>query len=242
MAESSYGGARDRRRFPRPPLWLNLLLLVIAAATFAYARHHRTVVDKQSSILFQRNDNSPTELIKLREQLANSDLTNEQLKAELARKLDQQQSLLASINGSDFYLTIDSQKKKLYLRLGKEVVRDADIEIGDAKTLTANGKTWTFVPVKGAFTVAGKEIGFAWQVPEWVYAMRNQPIPAERPTIANGLGKYVIFLPDNYVIHSPPSADSPLAGRPKPGSYMASEADLAAMWARINTKTKVYIF
>ena len=48
----------------------------------------------------------------------------------------------------------------------------------------------------------------------------------------NGLGRYVIFLPNSYVIHSPPPPDSPLQG-PKPGSFMVPEADLAAIWPRI---------
>ena len=48
-------------------------------------------------------------------------------------------------------------------------------------------------------------------------------------------------LPDNYVIHSPPPAKSPLHG-PKPGSFMVPEADMAAIWPRISTATRVYIF
>ena len=71
--------------------------------------------------------------------------------------------------------------------------------------------------------------------------MNGVPIPASRPVIENGLGKYVIFLPDNYVIHSPPAADSPLHG-PKPGSFMVPEEDLAAIWPRVTKETRVYIF
>ena len=65
---------------------------------------------------------------------------------------------------------------------------------------------------------------------------------AERPTIRNGLGKYVVSLQDNYVIHTPPPDDSPLHGTAKPGSIMVSEADLAAIWPRIDRQTRVYIF
>jgi hypothetical protein len=79
------------------------------------------------------------------------------------------------------------------------------------------------------------------QVPEWVYALKNEPAPAERPTVHNWLGHYVIFLPNNYVIQSPPPAGSPLQG-PKPGSFMVPEDDLAAIWPRITKDTRVYIF
>jgi len=85
-------------------------------------------------------------------------------------------------------------------------------------------------------------MNYDWPVPEWVYAMNREPVPAARGTVANGLGRYVIMLPDNYVIHSPPPEGSPLHGKPKPGSFMVPEADLAAIWPRISKTTRVYIF
>jgi hypothetical protein len=89
--------------------------------------------------------------------------------------------------------------------------------------------------------VEAKIVGHAWRVPEWLYVVNKQPVPAERPVIENGLGKYVIFLPNGYAIHTQPSADSPLQG-PKPGSYMVSEDVLRAIWPRIHKGTQVYIF
>jgi hypothetical protein len=229
---------RDRRSFPRPPLWLNLLLLVIAAATFAYAKYHRNAVEQKTALLFKRTGSSPAELNRIRDELSQMDVTKQQL----AKELDGRMQYLESVRSEQFYISIDTQRKKMQFRLGKDVVREADVQIGDAKTITApSGKTWTFVPLKGGFNVVSKQIGMNWVVPEWAYAMRGEAPPAERPTIANGLGKYVIVLPDNYVIHTPPAAESPLQG-PKPGSYMVPEADLAAIWSRITTTTRVYIF
>ena len=229
---------RERRSFPRPPLWLNLLLLVIAAATFAYAKHQRNVIDGKMAALFTRSGNSPTELNRMREELAQMDLTE----AQLGKEIDGRMKYLDSLQRAAFYVSIDTQRRVLQLRFGKDVVREAPVEIGAAKTITAkSGKTWTFLPLKGAFNVTGKEQGYDWAVPEWLYAMQNQSAPAERRVVPNGLGKYVIFLPNNYVIHSPPPPDSPLQG-PKPGSFMAPEADLAAIWPRITNETRVYIF
>jgi hypothetical protein len=228
---------RERRSFPRPPLWLNLLLLVIAAATFAYARHQRNVVLEKTAALF-RNDNSPAELQRLRDELAQKDLDKDQL----AKELDGRMQFLQSMQGQEFYISIDTDKKKLQLRLGKEVVRDANVQIGEAKTVTSReGKTWTFLPLKGGFNVVDKDDSYDSPVSEWVYALRNQPAPAQRPTVHNWLGHYVIFLPNNYVIQSPPPPDSPLQG-PKPGSFMVPEDDLAAIWPRITKDTRVYIF
>ena len=236
MSDARYG--RERRSFPRPPLWLNLLLLVIAAATFAYARHERDVIEAKTAILFKHNANSPAELNRIRDELSQADLTQ----AQLSREIDGRMQYLKTLQSEEFYISIDTQRKKMQFRFGPAVVREADVQIGEAKTITSpTGKTWTFMPLKGAFSVTGAEEGYQWAVPEWVYALRNQPAPAERAVVPNGLGRYVIFLPNSYVIHSPPPPESPLQG-PKPGSFMVPEADLAAIWPRITTQTRVYIF
>src|SRR5436853_190667 len=44
------GRTVERRSFPRPPVWLNLLLLIIAIATFAYAKHRRDVLTAERRI------------------------------------------------------------------------------------------------------------------------------------------------------------------------------------------------
>jgi hypothetical protein len=229
---------RERRSFPRPPLWLNLLLLIIAAATFAYARHQRDVIDGKTALLLRPDANSPAELNRMRDELSQLDLTQ----AQLGREIDGRLQYMQSLQSAEFYLSIDTKRKKLEFRLGPTVVREADVQIGEATTIKSpTGKTWTFLPLKGGFSVIGKEAGYAWPVPEWIYALRGEREPAVRHVVPNGLGRYVIFLPDGYVIHSPPPPESPLQG-PKPGSFMVSEADLAALWPRITNQTRVYIF
>jgi len=212
-------------------------LLIIAAATFAYAKYHRDEIRHQTDVLFKPTPANPTELNHVREELSDMDLNREQL----SKELDSRMQYLQSLKGEEFYLAIDTKRHKMELRLGKNVVRDADVQIGEGKKIKGKGKTWTLVPVKGAFSVTGKATDYGWQIPEWVYAMNGQGPPATRPTIEDGLGKYVIFLPDNYVIHTPPSAASPLKG-PKPGSFMVPESDLAAIWPRVTKNTRVYIF
>ena len=228
----------ERRSFPRPPLWLNLLLLIIAAATFAYAKHQRDVIEAKTAILFRHTENSPVELNRMRDELSQMDLTQAQLKHEI----DARMQYLQSQQSAEFYISIDTQRKEMQFRFGPDIVRETDVQIGEAKTIKSpSGKTWTFLPLKGGFSVAGKEDSASWAVPEWVYAMHGQREPAERRVVPNGLGRYVIFLQDSYVIHSPPPPESPLQG-PKPGSFMVPEADLAAIWPRITNQTRVYIF
>ena len=227
----------ERRSFPRPPLWLNLLLLLLGIGGVVFARHHREIVSKEFADVIAQEARTPADVRKLKEDIAEMDLSRDQLKHELEGRA----KFVAGLKSEDFYLSIDSQKRKLRFYYGDTVLREADVVVGESRTITAPGKQWTFVPLKGAFPVEAKIVGLNWRVAEWAYAMNNQPIPAERPVIANGLGKFVITLPNGYVIHTQPSADSPLQGA-KPGSFLVSEDVLNAIWPRIHKGTQVYIF
>ena len=232
------GGQSDRRGLPRPSLRLNLVLLAAAVAALLFAARQRREIDADSARIFNKTSAGPSELNQVKGELAEMDLTDETLKKELDGRL----AYLVSLRSRDFYLSIDTARKKLSLNFGNDILREADIRIGDPLTVAGpSGKIWTFVPLKGAFNVAGKEVGLPWRVPPWVYSMNKQPVPGVPPTIENGLGKYVVLLPNDYIIHSPPSAGSPLKG-PKPGSFMVPEADLQAIWDRITPETRVYIF
>jgi hypothetical protein len=219
----------ERRSFPRPPLWLNLVLLLLAVAGFLYARYDRQRVSTRFARVLAEEARTPADAKAMKEQLAEIDLTRDALQHELEGRM----KFVASLKSEDFYLSIDTKTRKLRFYYGDTVLREADIEIGDTRTINANGRAWTFIPLKGAFPIEAKIVGYAWRVPEW--------LDPARPTIPNGLGKYVLFLPNGYVIHTPPSEQSPLKGV-KPGSYMVSEDTLAAIWPRIHQGTQVYIY
>src|SRR5919206_4936413 len=93
----------ERRSFPRPPLWLNLTLLLIAAATFAFATWQRNRIDEKTAILFKPTGGSPAELNRIRDELAQMDLTG----AQLGRELDGRMKYLESLQGAQFYLSVD---------------------------------------------------------------------------------------------------------------------------------------
>ena len=231
-------GGSERRSFPRPPLWLTLLLLLLGVGGILYARHHREQVSKQFAHVIAEEARTPADVKKLKGEIADLGLNRDQLQKEL----DGRAKFLASLKSEDFYLSIDTKARKIRFYYGDKMLREDDVQIGESKEIAAGDKRWTFIPLKGAFPVEAKLVSYAWPVPEWVYAMRNEPIPEQRPVVADGLGKYVIFLPNGYAIHTQPSAESPLQG-PKPGSYMASEDMLRAIWPRIHKDTtQVYIF
>jgi hypothetical protein len=230
--------APERRSFPRPPLWLNLLLLLLGIGGVLYARHHREQVSKTFAAVIAEEARTPGDVRKAKSELAEMDLTSGTLEKELEGRM----KFVTSLQSENFYLAIDSKTRKLRFLYGDTVLREAAVTVGEPLNVAANGKSWTFVPVKGAFVVEGKAVDHAWRVPEWMYASRNESAPAERPVVQNGLGKYVLFIGNGYVIHTPPAADSPLQGA-KPGSYMVPEDVLAAVWPRIQSgKTPVYIY
>lgn len=230
--------APERRSFPRPPLWLNLLLLLLGIAGVVFARYHRERVSTQFADVIAEEARTPADVRKMKEELAEMDLTREQLKKELESRT----KMMAGLKSEDFYLSVDTGARKFRFYYGDTILREGDVTIGESKTIEGADKTWTFLPPKGAFPIEGKQVGLNWQVPEWFYAMNKQPPPANRPVIPNGIGKYVLYLPNGYIVHSPPSADSPLQGA-KPGSFMVSEADLAAIWPRIEKDTtQVYVY
>lgn len=230
----------DRRSFPRPPLWLNLLLLLIAIGGLGLAHLHRKSVEKRYSSVLTERARTPAEVNRMKNELAEMDLGREQL----ARELDGRLKFVKELKSENFYLSIDTTQKKLRFNYGDTTLREAPVTIGPSGTFSSiDGKRqWTFVPVKGAFPVKSKVYDYTWPVPEWLYAMKREPVPSQRPVIPDGQGKYVLQLPNNYVIHTPPPDDSPLKG-PRPGSIMVSEQDLRAIWPRIRSgKTQVYIF
>jgi hypothetical protein len=231
-------GAPERRSFPRPPLWLNLLLLILAIGGLLFGRQHRARVSTEFADVIAEEARTPADVRKVKDELAEMDLTRGALEQELKGRMQ----FVESLKSEDFYLSIDTSKRKFRFHYGNMILREGDVTPGEARTIAGNGKSWTFVPVKGAFPVQAKIVGHDWRVPEWVYAMNRQPVPANRPVIEGGLGKYVLVISNNYVIHSPPSEDSPIQGA-KPGSFMVSEEDLRAIWPRIRRgKTQVYIY
>jgi hypothetical protein len=222
----------------RPPLVVNLSLLLFAFALAGAVWLHRRSLDRRFARVVQQNAAAPFELKRIRQELA----TMETDEKTLERLLDARLKYLSNLRRNEFYIAIDTRAKKLSFHFADHVIRDAPVEIGAARTIEGRkGERWTFAPLTGSFNVRQKLEGAAWRVPAWVYVMKGERPPREAPRVPAGLGKLVLVLSEDYVIHSPPAPESPLQG-PKPGSFMVPEADLAAIWKRIGPETRVYIF
>jgi hypothetical protein len=198
----------------------------------------RRSLDARYAELATRAAAAPFEVQRLRQDLARLDLDEK----GLTSALDTRVRFLQRAKAAEFSIVLDTKARKFSLRLGDEVLREAPLTVGPARVIEGRGgKKWTFAPLTGSFSVERKLEDASWHVPEWVYAMESRPAPSPRPAVEAGLGRYVIVLNGEDVIHSPPPAASPLKG-PKPGSFQVPEADLAAIWRRVGPGTRVYVF
>ena len=222
---------------PRPPWALSLGLLALAAAMGFGATLHRRSLEREFAESVRRSAAVPADIKLLRQELADSEADAKTLGAQL----DSHLKYLESVKSEDFFIVLDTAKKRFRFQYGDRVVREAAAEPGLAKTIEAGKRRWTFPPLSGAYSIREKLQGADWAPPAWVYAMNRTPVPQPLPRIENGLGKYVIVLSGDAVIHSPPPAGSPLKGV-KPGSFLVPEADLAAIWKRVGPRTRVYVF
>lgn len=225
------------RKLPRPSSRTLLVLFVLVLVGAIGATVHRRVLESEFQSRVSRSRATPYEIKRIRRELADLELDEK----ALANALDTRLKYLEAAKRNEFYIAIDTKKRDFSFHFADKTLRDARVEIGAPQTLVAGKKKWTFAPLTGSFNVSGKYQDGSWRVPEWAYLAKGAKPPRTLPTIKNGLGKYVILLGNDYVIHSPPSPESPLEGA-KPGSFMVPEADLAAIWKRVGTETRVYIF
>lgn len=225
------------RKLPRPRTRTLLLLFLLVLAGGIAAAVHRRVLESEFESRVSRSRATPYEIKRIRRELADLELDEK----TLANALDTRLKYLEATKRNEFYISIDSKRRDFSFHFADKTLRGAPVEVGPPRTIVSGKKKWTFAPLTGAFNVAGKVESGSWRVPEWVYRMNGTKPPKPLPTIPNGLGKYVIVLDNEYVIHSPPSPDSPLKGA-KPGSFMVPEADLAAIWKRVGPETRVYVF
>ena len=225
------------RKLPRPSAGFLFVLFLLVGIGGVGAAVHRRILEADFEARVARSQATPFEIKRIRAELADLELDQK----TLGKALDARLKLMAAAKRNEFYIGIDTKRKEFSFHFADKTLRDAPLEVGAARTIEAGKKKWTFAPLTGAFSVAGKSDSAAWRVPEWVYRMKGEKPPRQLPVVKNGLGRYVILLGNDYVIHSPPPADSPLKGA-KPGSFMVPEADLAAIWKRIGPETRVYVF
>jgi len=229
---------RRRPKLWRPPVGLSLGLLLVGVALGAASTIHRRHLDARFQAVALQSQGVPFEILRIRRDLSEHRLDEKALSRELEVRLaaaDAQES-------SQFYLVIDTKARRVTLRVGDRIVREMPLEVGAPRPiLTASGERVAPAPLSGAFTVRQKFERAAWKPPAWAWQAAGLPVPSPLTDIPGGLGRYVVMLTEDVVLHSPPPPESPLKG-PKPGSFLVPEADLGAIWKRIGPETRVYVY
>src|SRR3954469_13225885 len=110
--------APERRSFPRPPLWLNLLLLLLGLGGVLYARHHREEVSMKFAQVLAEEARTPADVRKAKEELAGVDLRRGQPR----QQLEGRSKFMTSLKSEDFYLSIDTKQHKLRFYYGGTVL------------------------------------------------------------------------------------------------------------------------
>lgn len=229
--------ASDRRRSPRPSLRLNLIVLLVAVVIGTIAILHRMRINDSFAELVLEGPSVSQEVAQVRREFLHANLTEQQLREQLRGRL----AYADSLESNNFFLSLHPKEKVIRLNYGDIVVREAPLTVGPPLTVNAPEGRWTFAQYQGASHVERKLPGHSWRPEPWVYRMKGEEPPKEPAPIENGIGRYVVELPNGYLIHSPPAEESPLDG-PKPASFMVPEEDLAAIWPRIEEGTDVYVF
>ena len=170
-------------------------------------------------------------------------LTSQTRRSDLAIALLQREMRLRALERDEVHLAIDMGDSTLSLRHGGATLRTIPIQVGADSVIRApDGRTWRFVRGLGERHLQGKERSPEIVIPEWVYVSRGESVPPqESRTVAGGGGRYVLRLNDESEIYSRP-ADGPLAIGVKPGSFMADEDDLEAIFEALRVETPVYIY
>lgn len=229
---------RRSRKLFRPSLLFNLCLLLFGVLLGAFAVLHRRALDARFGAVVAGSKAAPFEVQRIRRDLAALNLDEKALELELAARL----ASLDAQGLEEFHLDCDTKSRKLVFRFGELVVREAPLEVGPPRPIvSASGDRVPPTPLTGVFTVRQKMERPSWKPPAWLWAQAGLTVPSPLPSIPGALGRYVIVLTDDVVLHSPPPTDSPLKGA-RPGSLMAPERDLAAIWKRVGAETRVNVF
>jgi hypothetical protein len=158
----------SRRSVRRPALWLNLIVLCAGLAALVGAHMHRRRLDTRFARIVRTQVSSPYQL-----------RTSEAIRfdgtdARVARSgVGRSSGDGTELRCRGVLLAIDTSSRKLRLHFDSEIVRETDVVIGEPRVVTAEGKSWRFVPLKRGLTVIGTLVDQPWDVPPWAYAMRN---------------------------------------------------------------------
>jgi hypothetical protein len=146
-----------------------------------------------------------------------------------------------SLGDTELHLAVDTEKGLLYLERQGARLREMPVRLGREATVGTPPDAVPLTAPLGERSVARVVDGsYPWAVPEWVYADRGWPVPADR-RVPGALGPLAIFLDSGAVLYSRPAV-GPLSdvNYVLPGSVRAEASDLEAIRENLQPGMAVY--
>lgn len=151
-----------RPKLPRPSLAVSAALFGLAAVLAGGAVLHRRILDARLVPLLTESEAAPFEIRRIRQDLAEQELDQKSLEAELKTRLDYARSQ----KSREFYVVLDTTRRRFAFKFADKVLRDALLDVGAPRVVHAkSGKSWTFAPVTGAFSLQEKLEDAEWSIP-----------------------------------------------------------------------------
>lgn len=143
------------------------------------------------------------------------------------------------------YLAVDVVGNRLYLRRGRELLREAVCSTGTGGLLEdpASGRRWIFDTPRGVRHVLDRRRDPVWKKPDWAFIEEGLPIPTDPRQRLDpySLGAYALDLGDGYLIHG--TLYQRLLGRSVThGCVRLGDDDLEAVYRATRTGTRVYLY
>lgn len=103
------------------------------------------------------------------------------------------------------YILVSRTEGKLYIKINDKILNEFPASLGSGKTLEYKNRKWIFKTPIRIFKVLKKARNPIWLKPDWAFIESNEPVPPIRSPLridrTGYLGKYGIYLGDEYLIH-----------------------------------------
>jgi lipoprotein-anchoring transpeptidase ErfK/SrfK len=148
------------------------------------------------------------------------------------------------VNYDGRYIVVSLEKHRLYLMEGERVIWEALVGTGRGTRLEGAGQRWEFSTPRGMFRVLRKEKDPVWNVPDWAFVMRGEPIPPDdspRRREEGMLGTTALYLEEGIAIHGTNAPE--LLGQPVSAGCIRMTNEMARLlYHEVNVGTPVIIY
>lgn len=147
---------------------------------------------------------------------------------------------------NEIYILVSRTEGKLYVKYKNKIIDEFIASLGSGKTLVYKNRKWVFNTPVRMFQVIKKKTRPIWIKPDWAFIENKEHIPPLHSPLridrTGYLGKYGIYLGDEYLIHGFSSERENLAGLYVTHGCIGLKAkDLKKVYDLVNVGTYVLV-